>query len=119
MGGFEYTLPAITQSGAELGLLAEYHKDSRGEVASAPFQNDLFFGARLALNDEASSEMLAGAFIDLDNSTKSLRLEASRRIGKGLKLNIEGQVFTDVDANDPLNTFAKDDFIQVELQKYF
>ncbi len=119
VGGFEYTLPAITESGAELGLLAEYHKDSRGEVSTAPFQNDLFFGARLAMNDEASSELLAGAFIDLDNSTKSLRLEGSRRIGKGLKLNIEGQVFTDVDLNDPLNTFAKDDFIQLELQKFF
>ena len=119
VGGFEYTLPAITESGAELGLLAEYHNDSRGEVAEAPFQNDLFFGARLALNDEASSELLAGAFIDLDNSTKSLRLEGSRRIGNGLKLNVEGQVFTDVDLNDPLNVFAKDDYIQVELQKFF
>jgi len=119
VGGFEYTLPAITEAGAELGLLAEYHRDSRGEVANAPFQNDMFFGARLALNDEDSSELLAGAFIDLDNSTKSLRLEASRRIGNGMKLNIEGQVFTDVDQNDPLYTFSKDDYIQVELQKFF
>ena len=82
-------------------------------------QNDMFFGARLALNDENSSELLAGAFIDLDNSTKSLRLEASRRIGNGMKLNIEGQVFTDVDEDDPLYTFSKDDYIQVELQKFF
>ena len=119
VGGFEYTLPAITESGAELGLLAEYHNDSRGEVATAPFQNDLFFGARLAMNDEASSEILAGAFFDLDNSSKSLRLEGSRRIGKGVKLNVEGQVFTDVDLNDPLNVFAKDDYIQLELQKFF
>ncbi|WP_299880718.1 hypothetical protein [uncultured Cocleimonas sp.] len=119
VGGFEYTLPALTESGTELGLLAEYHRDSRGEVANAPFQNDLFFGARLALNDEDSSELLAGVFVDLDNSTKSLRLEASRRIGNGMKLNIEGQVFTDVDKEDPLYTFSKDDYIQVELQKFF
>ncbi len=119
VGGFEYTLPAITESGAELGLLAEYHRDSRGEATGVAFQNDLFLGARLALNDEDSSELLAGAFIDLDNSSKSLRLEASRRIGNGLKLNVEGQVFTDVDLNDPLNAFAKDDFIQLELQKFF
>ncbi|MEB8433825.1 hypothetical protein OO007_16420 [Cocleimonas sp. KMM 6892] len=119
VGGVEYTLPAISESGAELGLLAEYHRDSRGEVANAPFQNDLFFGARLALNDEDSSELLAGAFVDLDNSSKSLRLEASRRIGNGMKLNIEGQVFTDVDENDPFYTFSKDDYIQVELEKFF
>lgn len=119
VGGFEYTLPAITESGAELGLLTEYHRDSRGETTGVAFQNDLFVGARLALNDEDSSELLAGAFVDLDNSSKSLRLEASRRIGNGFKLNIEGQVFTDIDSNDPLNAFAKDDYLQVELQKFF
>ncbi len=119
VGGFEYTLPAITEAGAELGLLAEYHNDSRGEVAAAPFQNDLFLGTRLTLNDTADSQLLAGAFLDLDNQTKSFRVEASRRIAKGLKVNIEGQVFTDVDKADPLQIFSKDDFIQIELQKFF
>ena len=119
VGGFEYTLPTITESGAELGLLAEYHRDSRGEATSVAFQNDVFVGARLALNDADSSELLAGAFVDLDNSSKSLRIEASRRLGKGFKINLEAQVFTDIDENDPLQSFAKDDFIQVELQKFF
>ena len=119
VGGFEHSLAAISDSGAELSLLAEYHNDSRGQVAQAPFQNDLFLGARLALNDEDSSELLAGAFVDLDNATKSFRVEASRRLGKGFKLNLEGQVFTDVDKSDPLLTFEKDDYIQLELQKFF
>ena len=119
VGGFEYTLPAITESGAELGLLAEYHRDSRGEATGVVFQNDVFVGARLALNDEASSELLAGAFVDVDNSSKSLRVEGSKRLGKGFKLNIEAQVFTDIDETDPLQSFAQDDFIQVELQKFF
>ncbi|MGK0270201.1 MAG: hypothetical protein ACI88H_000844 [Cocleimonas sp.] len=119
VGGFEYTLPTITESGAELGLLAEYHRDSRGEAIGVAFQNDLFVGARLALNDEDSSELLAGAFVDLDNSSKSFRVEGSRRIGNGFKINVEAQFFTDIDLNDPLQSFAKDDFIQVELQKFF
>ena len=119
VGGFEYTLPSITESGAELGVLAEYHRDSRGEAIGVAFQNDLFVGARLALNDEASSELLAGAFIDLDNSSKSLRIEGSRRIGNSLKLNVEAQVFTDIDQNDPLDSLAEDDFIKLELQKFF
>ena len=118
VAGFEHSLPGF-ESGAELSLLAEYHHDSRGEVRQAAFQNDLFLGARFALNDEASSELLAGAFVDLDTSTQSYRLEASRRIGKGFKLNLEGQVFTHVDDKDPLKAFEKDDYIQLELQKYF
>ena len=119
VGGFEYTLPTITEAGAELGLLAEYHRDSRGEATGVAFQKDIFVGARLALNDEDSSELLAGAFVDLDNNSKSFRLEGSRRLGKGFKINVEAQVFTDIDENDPLQNFAKDDFIQVELQKFF
>jgi len=119
VGGFEYTLPTINEAGAELGLLAEYHRDSRGEATGVAFQNDLFVGARLALNDEDSTELLAGAFIDLDNSTKSIRLEGSRRIGSGMKINLEAQVFTDVDNTDPLQSFAQDDFIKLELQKFF
>jgi len=99
--------------------LGEYHFDTRDEVLSAPFQNDVFVGARLALNDEASSELLGGVFYDLDNESTSLRLEGSRRIGNGMKVNVEAQVFTNIDEADPLNAFAKDDYIQVELQKFF
>lgn len=119
VGGFEYTFPGVTSGGGDLGVLAEYHLDSRGEAGSSPFQKDLFLGARLSLNDVDSSELLAGAFVDLDNGSKSFRVEASRRIGKGLKLNIEGQLFTDVDDEDPGKIFQQDDYLQLELQKYF
>ena len=118
VGGFEHSLPAL-ESGADVSVLGEYHFDTRGESLNAPFQNDVFVGARLAMNDEASSELLAGVFYDLDNESTSLRVEGSRRIGEGLKLNIEAQVLTNIDASDPLNAFAKDDYIQVELQKFF
>lgn len=117
--GFEHTLPLLSDSGLEMTLLGEYHHDSRGKVANAPFQNDVFIGSRLSFNDVESTELLAGAFVDLDNSSTSLRMEASRRIGKGLKLNIEGQVFTNIDKADPLKVFEKDDYLQIELQKYF
>ncbi len=119
VGGFEYSFPGIGDTGADLGLLAEYHHDSRGEVINAPFQNDLFLGARVGLNDVEGTEFLAGTFIDLDNQSKVFRVEGSRRIGKGLKINIEAQTFMDIDKKDPLNSLKKDGFIQVELQKYF
>jgi len=118
VGGFEHTLPGF-ESGAELGLLAEYHYDSRGDVASAPFQNDLFVGGRLALNDENSSELLAGAIVDLGDGSTSLRLEGSRRLGNSLKLNVEAQILTGVKEDNPVNAFAVDDYIQLELQKFF
>lgn len=119
VGGFEYAFPGIGESGADLGLLAEYHHDSRGKALNAPFQNDLFLGARFSLNDVDATEFLAGTFIDLDNQSKVFRVEGSRRIAKGVKLNIEAQTYRDIDAKDPLNSLKKDGFIQVELQQYF
>ncbi|MCK5809772.1 MAG: hypothetical protein KAH00_01720 [Cocleimonas sp.] len=119
VGGFEYSFPSIGETGADLSLLAEYHHDSRGEILNAPFQNDLFLGARVGLNDVEGTEFLAGTFVDLDNQSKIFRVEGSRRMGKGLKLNIEAQTYMDIDKNDPLNSLKKDGFIQVELQKYF
>ena len=118
VGGFEHTLPAL-ESGAELGLLTEYHRDSRGENSQAAFQNDVFVGARYALNDDVDSQLLLGAFLDLDDQSKSFRVEASRRLGKGFKINLEGQAFSDIDKENPLAIFEKDDYIQVELQKFF
>jgi hypothetical protein len=119
VGGFEYTFPAIGEGNTDLGLLAEYHHDSRGQVLNAAFQNDLFVGARISLNDVEGTQFLAGAFVDLDNQSKVLRVEGSRRIGKGLKLNIEAQTYLDIDDADPLTNFKKDSLIQLELQKYF
>ena len=117
--GFEHTLPAINEAGADLGLLAEYHHDSRGENSTAVFQNDLFLGARLALNDEAGSELLAGAVVDIDNQSQSLRIEASRRFKDGLKANLEVQWFTNVDNNAPSFSLRNDDFIKLDVQKFF
>ncbi|MCK5726003.1 MAG: hypothetical protein KAH22_04145 [Thiotrichaceae bacterium] len=119
VGGFEYSLPSLGSTGADLGLLAEYHRDSRGYALNAPLQNDLFLGARLGLNDTEGTEFLAGTFIDLDDQSKVFRVEGSRRIGKGVKLNIEAQKLIDIDNNNPLRNVEKDSFVQIELQKYF
>ncbi len=119
VGGLEYTLSGVVESVADLGLLAEYHVDSRDEQATSPLQNDIFLGTRLALNDTQSSELLAGAVVDLDNQSKSLRVEASRRLGDNMKINLEAQVFTDIDSNDLLNALRHDDHLLVEFQRFF
>jgi len=119
VGGFEYTLYGIADSAADLGLLAEYHYDSRDKQATSPFQNDLFVGMRLALNDIQSTEALAGAFIDLDGQARSLRLEASRRLGDDMKLSLEAQIFSNTDETEALHAFRKDDHIQLTWQKFF
>ncbi len=120
VGGFEYTFVGINDSSADLGAIAEYHKDSRDELATTPFQNDVFLGARFTLNDAQSTELLAGGVFDLDNNSKSFRVEASRRIGDNVKVSLEAQAITSTDTDDRiLHSLRTDDFIQLEIQHFF
>ena len=118
-GGFEYTLYGVTDGGADLGLIAEYLYDSRDSSATTAFENDVFLGARLALNDEASSELLAGVIIDTDDSSRVASVEASRRLGDNWKINLEARFFSNIDKQNFLSSFRQDDFVQLELAWYF
>lgn len=119
-GGFEYTLYGVMGSAADLGLLAEYLWDERGESAPTPFQNDLFLGGRLALNDIPGTTLLGGAVVDLDNDGAFINIEASRRLGSDYALSIEARVFSNVDPRDTtLYPVRNDDYLQLELTRYF
>jgi hypothetical protein len=117
--GFEYTFYGIAESAVDLGVLAEYSYDTRDESEAGVFNNDLFAGARFAFNDVQSSEILAGVIVDADNQSRTFRAEASRRLGESWKLTGELQVFSNIDANDPLKSFEQDDFLLLELARYF
>jgi len=117
--GFEYTFYAVNDSAIDMGSLLEYSYDSRPADQAGPFNNDLFGGLRFAFNDVQSTEVLAGAFVDVKNGSKSLRVEASRRVGDSWKLTGELQVFTAIDGEDALQAFERDDFLLVEMARYF
>ena len=119
IGGFEYSFYGLMDSNADLGLLAEYARDSRLNKSNSGFQNDIFVGARFALNDAQDTDLLAGMIIDLTTQTRMFSLEANRRIGDSFKLTLEARLFTDVDATDILDGFRDDDMIQLELGYYF
>lgn len=117
--GYEYTLYGIFESNADLGLITEYLRDSRLNKANSAFQNDVFIGARFALNDAQDTDLLAGVIQDVTYGTRLLSLEANRRIGNSFKLTLEVRLFTDVDRRDVLDSTRDDDFIQLELGYYF
>jgi len=118
-GGFEYTLFGIFESDADLGLLAEYLRDSRLNKATGAFQNDVFLGLRLALNDIQDTSLLAGVIHDLANGTRLFSLEASRRLGDSFTLDLEVRLFTHVDRRDVLYPLRDDDLVQLELGYHF
>lgn len=123
VAGFEYTLYQLFDSAADLGLLFEYLYDGRDKnPQKAPFtafDDDLFFGARLALNDVQSSELLAGVIIDRDDRSTLLFAEAQRRLGDNWNLEIEGRFFRYVDRDNTLESFGNDSFVNLSLSRYF
>ena len=104
---------------ADLGLLFEYMRDSRLDLAPDPLHHDVFFGARLGLNDEADTQALLGVVQDIDDSTRQYFFEASQRIFDGVKATLELQVFSSVAANDALRGLKDDDFVRIEVAYYY
>lgn len=118
--GFEYTFVGILGTVYDLGLLSEYSWDERGEQATSIAQNDIFVGARLALNDISDSQLLLGFSNDLDNSdSKVIFVEAATRVASALTLNVEMRYFSSDTVSDPLFQLADDSFIQIGLEYFF
>ncbi len=116
--GFEYTFYGIFDTAVDLGTLVEYSHDDR-KLNPGVFDNDVFAGMRFAFNDVQSSELLAGIIVDTDKQSRTLRVEASRRLGDSWKLTGEIQAFSYVYVADRLFSFSLDDFLLLELAYYF
>jgi len=129
--GFEYTFVGVNDSALDVGIIAEYLYDDRGDTVSiskvlsgkaftlSPFQKDLVLGARLTLNDAQSSELLASVIIDLDGGGESYNLEASRRLGDSWKLSVEARGVSGVPDNTTQASFSDDTRVRTELAWYF
>jgi hypothetical protein len=118
-GGFEYTFTGIGQSAADIGIIMEYVNDSRGKDATTAFNNDLITGIRLAFNDQASTELLGGYVEDLDNHSRIVSIEASRRIGNSIKATLETRSFVNIHKDDLIYDIRDDDYLLFELTYYF
>jgi hypothetical protein len=120
VGGFEYTHYGIADRNADLGLLMEYLYDGRDQTAPpTPFNNDLYVGARLALNDEQNSQMLVGVTVDLETQATVLSIEASRRIGDKWRIELEARLFKNIPPTDILTGMRQDDYVQLRIARFF
>ena len=139
VGGFEYTLYQVFGTGADLGLITEYNYDGRDDgfaletfddgpltgpalATEAPvtiFDNDVFLGGRLALNDVQDTSLLVGMSIDGEERTIGMFAEGQRRLGQNWTAEVEARLFLNVDPNDVADAFRDDDFVTFRLTRYF
>jgi len=130
-GGYEYTFVGVNESQVDIGIITEYLYDSRGDSIdptviftsqpffTSPFQNDLVLGARVTLNDAASSELLASVIIDMEGGGESFNVEASRRFGDSWKLSLEGRGVMNIPAGNVLSSFEDENRVRLTLARYF
>jgi hypothetical protein len=120
VGGFEYTVYQVGQSDADLGVLLEYQYDGRNDLE--PFttaDNDVFAGFRLALNDTQDTSLLAGIAYDTVTGETFFNVEAERRIGNSISLEVRARAFSGAGPQDITFAVVRDDYVQIQLAKYF
>jgi hypothetical protein len=120
VGGFEYTFYQVAESSTDVGVLLELQYDGRaaGEAPTLA-DNDLFAGIRLALNDTQNTAVLAGVGYDLQTSETYLNIEAERRLGENTVLELRARVFTNANPGDTSYAIGQDDYLQLQLSRYF
>ncbi len=123
VAGLEYTFFDIGESGVDFGLLAELQYDGRefspSTVPLTVFDNDLFFGSRIALNDYSDSSILLGTSFDWETNAVFTVLEAKRRLGDELSLTIEGRFFLGAGDDPVLGILRNDSFVSIGLDYFF
>ena len=131
VAGFERTLVGVFGTRADLGLVAEYLYDERGDAAlDTLFERDIALGARWQFNDVADSQALLGLIWDPKTDEYLLSLEAQRRLGDAWQLALEARLFGGARQSNTALTqllnesrksvaLQRDDVLQLELTHYF
>jgi len=120
VAGVEYTFYQAFDSAADVGVLVEYLRDGRGPGAPPTvFDDDVFVGTRIALNDTQDSQLFAGAVVDRNHGATAVRFEAERRLSERFKVEVESRLFLGTGADDVLRSFARDDFAVIRLAWFF
>jgi hypothetical protein len=120
VGGLEYTICGVRDSTADVGVLFEYLFDDRSAAAPpTAFDNDVFLGARLALNDASDTSVLAGIAIDVNTHETFINIEAERRFGDRLSAQLRLRAFGNSEPGEALYPFERDDYVQLRLSWYY
>ena len=116
--GADWTIPRVIGD-AELTLALEFLYDSRpAEAPPTFFEHDAFLGLRLGVEDEASTELGAGAIVDVLDGTTFGHFETSRRFGEHWRVTLEANAFL-ASSKKLEGGFARDHFGQARLAYHF
>ncbi len=94
--------------------------DGRADSEPATLaDNDLFAAVRLAWNDVQDSTLLAGAGYDLESGETYVNIEAERRLGEDYVVELRARFFSHAEPDDNSYAIERDDYLQLQLRRYF
>lgn len=119
--GFEYTFSTFLGTDADVSIVAEYLYDERGQDGRfvATFDDDVFIGSRIALNNAADTQMLGGVIVDRNHGSRLYSLEATHRINDSTLLSVETRFISDVGENDPIAVAEYEDYVRATVSFYY
>ena len=119
VSGFEYQFNGVMHSPYDLNAFLEYNYDSRQDPSTILFQSDVFVGFRLNFNDEKSTELELGVFVDTNDSSRSTHIKFDQRLNDHWSIVLEGQWYNSIDSGNLLNYVKADSYLSSSLVRYF
>lgn len=119
--GLEYTFSALWGTDADVSIVAEYLYDERAkdERFIATFDDDVFIGSRIGLNNTADTQMLGGVIVDQNHGSKVYSLEATQRLTDSSLLSLETRFVSDAGEDDPIKIAEHEDSIRLNISLFF
>ncbi len=132
--GFEKTFVGVFGGRSDLGVISEYQYDGRGDESLVIGDNDIAVGLRYSLNNASDTTALLISLWDIDSHEYLTTLEASSRLGAQWKIIVEASIFSNgknvqqdfhgflqtlLDSETELAFFQGEDFLKIELIRYF
>lgn len=117
VNGFEYTFFQLNDGSFDLGVLFEHLYSNKNDVVDDVFNNDVFAGVRVALNDVQSSSLLFGVIYDPESSEGIIKFESEKRIGEDWTISINAIRVLNPKLN--FQSFSNDSFIEATVLYHF
>jgi len=123
VAGTEYTFYQVGESQTDVGVLFEYLYDGRdddpGIAPPTPFENDIFIGTRVALNDTQDTSIVGGFTYDLNDHSIIFVVDAERRLADHWSIVAKLRSFVNVADDSLLRNFERDSYVDVQVRRHF
>lgn len=118
--GLEHELVRLFDTPASLTLYGEYYYDGRNPRETPNvLDNDIYLGARLALNDFDGTVLELQWSFDYRSLGSLLTLEGSTRLSESWVLSGEFDVFLNAEDDPLLQSFRQDTRLLLRLRRFF